>query len=239
MKKKYILFIIFILLRTITIAQAQCISGDCVNGIGTYQWKNGATYTGQFENGNRNGYGQYTFNNGDVYVGEWQNNERQGYGVYFYYKDPAGYKSYSGEWVKGLRSGIGIIEFDDESIAPRFGIWKNSAFVNKYEHLGCLEGDCYEGYGIYIGEDGSRYEGNFKEGQRDGKGIYYYPTGAKYVGNQVNGNRHGFGTYYDPNGDKYSGEWLNDKKEGAGTLYAKGQIFQKGNFLKDNFILKK
>lgn len=234
MKKIHTLFIIFMLLSTITISHARCISGDCINGMGTYQWTSGAIYTGQFQNGNRNGYGQYNFPNGDVYVGEWQNNERHGYGVYFY-TTLADYKSYSGEWEKGLRSGIGIMLFDDEKIAPRFGIWKNNTFVNKYENLGCLEGDCYEGYGIYVWEDGTRYEGNFKEGQRSGEGTYYYSTGAKYVGNQVNGNRHGFGTYYDPSGGKYSGEWVNDEKEGEGTMYEKGQIFQKGKFQKGKF----
>ncbi len=236
--KKYQTYALTLCLAVLTFnnLNAQCIAGDCINGIGTYKWTSGATYTGQFQNGNRNGYGQYNFNNNDIYVGEWQNNERHGYGVYFYYKDPAGYKSYSGEWVGGLRSGIGIMLFVDESITPRFGIWKNNAFVNKYEDLGCLEGDCYQGYGIYVWNDGSRYEGNFKEGKRDGEGIYYYAKGSKYIGDQMNGERHGWGTYYYPSGGKYSGEWVKEVREGKGTMYSQGQIFQKGKFLKGEFI---
>lgn len=216
-------------LFTINIVDAQCISGDCINGNGTYKWESGATYTGEFRNGTRDGYGQYTFHNGDVYIGEWQNSERHGYGIYTY-NDRSGLKEYSGEWKANQRTGIGIMYYDDASVQPRYGVWKENNFQHKYEDLGCLEGDCYQGYGIYVWNDGSRYEGNFKDGKRAGEGIYYYPKGAKYIGTQVNGKRHGWGAYYYTSGKKYEGEWVQEVREGKGAMYAEGRLVFKGTW---------
>ena len=227
MNKIYTL-LVGLLFLSINSADAQCISGDCKNGIGTWKWeKSGAVYTGQFLNGTRNGYGQYTFGNGDVYVGEWQNNERHGYGVY-YYNTRSLYKMYAGEWRASQRHGIGIMHYDDKNTPIRFGIWKDNNFIHKYEDLGCLEGDCYQGFGVYVWNDGSRYEGNFRNGERNGEGIYYYPKGGKYVGNQVDGKRHGWGTYHYTSGSKYTGEWVYEVREGKGTMFQKGKMFFRG-----------
>lgn len=235
--KNYKLYILSfgLLLFSLNNIDAQCTSGDCINGIGIWEWQSGAKYTGQFQNGTRNGYGQYEFGNKDVYVGDWQNNERHGYGVYNY-NDRSGYKSYSGEWVAGQRSGLGIMHYDDNSITPRFGIWKENNFLYKYENLGCLEGDCYEKYGIYVWNDGTRYEGNFKNGKRDGEGLYYYLGGAKYIGSQSKGNRHGWGTYYYPTGGKFVGEWVDELKHGKGIMYAGGAVHIKGIWQDNTFI---
>lgn len=221
---------IALILFTANMANAQCISGDCVNGVGTWKWESGAIYTGEFQNGTRNGYGQYVFSNGDKYTGEWQNNERHGYGVYTY-NDRSGYKKYSGEWKAGQRAGLGIMYYEQEDRKPRYGIWKDNNFLYQHEDLGCLEGDCYQGYGIYVWNDGSRYEGNFRNGKRDGEGIYYYPKGAKYIGTQSNGKRHGWGTYYYPSGSKYEGEWIKEVREGKGTMYSDGKLIFQGKWI--------
>lgn len=199
---------------------AQCISGDCINGFGTWKW-HGAVYTGEFKDGNRNGYGHYSFSSGNTYTGEWKNNERHGYGVYNYHEE--GYKTYAGEWVAGVRTGMGIMYYDDEQISPKFGMWQKNDYLYKYENTGCLKGDCYNGYGIYTWNDGSRYEGNFKNGDRNGQGVYYYNSGAKYIGEQKNDSRNGIGTYYYPTGNKFVGEWKNEHKV-TGIMYSKDGI---------------
>ena len=43
----------------------------------------------------------------------------------------------------------------------------------------CTAGDCIEGYGNYIYEDGSKYMGMFNERKKNGEGIYIYPDGGK------------------------------------------------------------
>ena len=55
MKKATGIFIfIFIGIQFI---QGQCISGDCLDGKGTYLFKSGARYVGSFENGEIHGVG--------------------------------------------------------------------------------------------------------------------------------------------------------------------------------------
>ena len=53
-----------------------------------------------------------------------------------------------------------------------------------------------EGRGMYIYADSSRYEGEFKDNQKNGYGIYTSTTG-----------------------DKFKGEWVNDLREGKGRQY--------------------
>ena len=212
---------------------AQCISGDCINGSGIWEWESGAVYTGEFEDGNRHGYGHYSFKNGDTYTGEWKNNERHGYGVFHYNGSEKGYKSYAGEWKKNNRSGMGIMTYKNETTIAKFGVWENNKYLYKYKDVGCLKGDCYNGEGVYVWEDGSRYEGNFENGKRSGNGTYYYSGGAKYIGNHANGSRNGQGTYFYPSGNKYTGEWKDEVRVGTGFFYTKEELKELNSFAKD------
>src|ERR1035437_9064006 len=56
-----------------TYAQTGCISGDCVNGQGTYVWPNGCKYVGAWENGHMEGAGEYTSAAGQILIGEFKN----------------------------------------------------------------------------------------------------------------------------------------------------------------------
>lgn len=232
----YKLILLFTLFSVGAWAQG-CISGDCYNGTGTWKWKDtGSTYTGEFKNNTREGYGHFIFVNGDEYIGNWTNNKRNGYGVYFY-KNHGDYKRYSGEWVNDNRTGMGIMHYQESRKKSSFGIWKDNMFVAKYKEQGCIVGNCYQGRGVHVWqEDGSRYEGIYKDGQRNGIGTFYHGKGAKYDGNQVEGKRNGFGTYYYSNGNKYIGEWKDETKNGKGKMYAKGQVIQEGTWRDNKFI---
>lgn len=63
-------------------AQSGCISGNCENGIGTYQFDNGV-YTGAFQDGKRTGYGSYHWTDGSYYVGNFEDGKLQGEGSYY------------------------------------------------------------------------------------------------------------------------------------------------------------
>ena len=54
---------------------SQCISGDCENGFGVYNYSNGDRYEGLFKNGKWNGKGKYYYKNGDIYEGKWLDGE--------------------------------------------------------------------------------------------------------------------------------------------------------------------
>ena len=50
-----------------TALNAQCISGNCQNGTGTYRYSGNSKYTGQFQNNLRHGKGKMTYPDGNVY----------------------------------------------------------------------------------------------------------------------------------------------------------------------------
>ena len=72
--------------------------------------------------------------------------------------------------------------------------------------------------GIYILSDGSKYEGEFKDGILNGQGTKTWPNGQKYVGEFRNGKFNGQGTLTSPDGSKYEGEFKDGLPNGQGTL---------------------
>lgn len=57
------------------------------------------------------------------------------------------------------------------------------------------QGDCENGYGIYIDKKGNRYEGNWKEGKKNGIFKYFYADGDRFEGSVKNDLIGGYGTY--------------------------------------------
>ena len=60
----------------------KCISGNCVNGTGTYTYADGEKYIGEYINGLMHGQGTYTWANGAKYIGEYMNGKKNGQGTY-------------------------------------------------------------------------------------------------------------------------------------------------------------
>ena len=99
------------------------------------------------------------------------------------------------------------------------------------------------GVGVWIGADGSRFEGTFAAGERDGPGQLVYAdggrikgswargeldghadvsltNGSRYVGQFVRGKREGRGKARGPDGATYDGEWRNGQRWGEGEWNA-------------------
>ena len=53
---------------------AECVEGNCRDGVGIYKYSNGDTYNGEFKNGLRHGYGTNTTFYGDKKNGVYENN---------------------------------------------------------------------------------------------------------------------------------------------------------------------
>ena len=53
------------------------------NGNGTYIWRNGRTYKGEFSNGLRHGKGAQTWIDGSSYVGSWAHDQPDGWGSHY------------------------------------------------------------------------------------------------------------------------------------------------------------
>jgi len=121
---------------------AQCIEGDCKNGIGKIIYPDKSQFTGLFENGLRK-QGTLTYRSGDIYEGGFSDNKREGYGKYSYK---------TGEDFSGYY-------FKDQKV---FGIYK---FKSGNVYTGQFENNKFHGYGILAKADGSKIEGEWVNGQ--------------------------------------------------------------------------
>lgn len=71
-------------------------------------------------------------------------------------------------------------------------------------------------------KDGSRYEGEFENGEINGKGERHYADGTVYQGRFHAGEKHGYGEItYARTGEWYKGEWNLNVRQGQGTLFTK------------------
>jgi len=106
---------------------------------------------------------------------------------------------------------------------------------DKSEYVGDLKNELPDGKGIMTyEEDGSTYDGEWKEGQRYGNGTLTYEDGAKYEGEWKDGEMDGTGIFTWSNGDKYEGDWKNGKKNGQGTIFYQDGSKLEGEFRDDS-----
>lgn len=119
---------------------------------------------------------------------------------------------------------------------------------------GCLSGDCVNGFGVILLDDGRKYEGHFKSGRQDGIGEMVFPAGDTYKGGWqdgapsgrgvlrfkegmvydgefIVGRRHGQGTLTMGNGTVYEGQWQDDMPNGQGRLTFPDGSSYSGGFL--------
>ena len=150
------------------------------HGKGTYREPNGE-YVGAFFYGVKHGEGTYSYSNGDTY---------------------------SGQWRRGVRSGMGIFTSID-------GIY-----------TGNWSRDMRNGRGRWVSKDHGVYDGCWKRNMRHNQGAQTYSNGVTYVGGWHRGKKTGHGTQKWPNGDKYVGFWSNDEYNGRGCLRIGGCSYE-------------
>ncbi len=177
-----------IILITFTVGlNAQCLSGNCFNGSGTYLYKSGAEYTGSFKNGRINGQGKLLFSNGNVYNGFWKDDYREGKGNLVFID--GGY--YVGDFKKSQFSGHG--EFN---------------YPNGDQYIGDWRKNVPEGNGEYSFASGDQYKGQFKGGQFHGIGTMLYASGGQYMGHWAKNEKEGKGKIINADGIVQEGTWL-------------------------------
>ncbi len=94
-------------------------------------------------------------------------------------------------------------------------VWEEVA-SDVLNQTGCIEGNCMNGQGTYVWEDGTKYEGESKKGKEHGQGKIVWANGDTYEGEWKNGEEHGQGKMVWVNGVTYEGEWKNGKMYGEG-----------------------
>jgi predicted Zn-dependent protease len=192
-------------------ALAQCISGNCSNGTGAYQFSN-SRYIGEFKNNRAHGKGTQTYKDGDKYEGEYLNGYYHGKGTYFYENG----NKYVGSYTNGKMNGEGVYttksghKYVGHFVMGEFQGYGEYYFANGSVYKGMWVKSKMHGKAIMYYSDGDWYEGTFVKGQKKGKGTYHYKSGNVYVGKFANDGRHGAGVFTFFDGEVYEGKWKND-----------------------------
>ncbi|CAI5440407.1 unnamed protein product [Caenorhabditis angaria] len=143
-----------------------------MNG-GRFDFDDGGTYVGGWEEGKAHGHGVctgpqakgeyagawhygfevsgvYTWPSGNTYQGQWQNGKRHGLGT-----EQRGRWIYRGEWTQGYKG--------------RYGVRQSANSQARYQ--GTWSAGFHDGYGTEIYVDGGNYQGQWLRGMRHGYGI--------------------------------------------------------------------
>lgn len=155
-----------------------CIAGNCTNGYGVFIYPNKNKYIGQFKNGMKNGEGlQLDPKQGGFYIGGWKNDKENGFAKIYNTNNEI---MFSGKFSNG-----------NPTTTPT----KSGA------KTGCVFGNCENGFGHYIFENGDIYIGEFKNNQQHGEGTFTWKQdGSKHIGFFEKGIQNGIGRYLDKNG---------------------------------------
>lgn len=139
---------------------------------GRFDFDDGGTYCGGWEDGKAHGHGVCTGPKGQgEYSGSWSN----GFEIVGTYTWPSG-NQYQGYWAQGKRHGLGV---------ESKGRW---IYRGEWTHG-------YKGrYGVRQSlNTPARYEGTWTNGLQDGYGVETYGDGGTYQGQWTGGMRHGYG----------------------------------------------
>ena len=135
---------------------SQCLSGNCINGSGTYDF-GFATYQGSFKNGQPNGTGTMDYGGGEKYMGDFINGKENGKGLM--YRKNGSFEKVDYENGKLVKKELVIIVGSNLVVQ------------------GCITGDCKEGVGTIILPSGNKYTGSFKNFQPHGMGTFKFVSG--------------------------------------------------------------
>jgi len=153
-------------------ASGTTVQATGING-GRFDFDDGGTYCGGWEEGKAHGHGVctgpkgqgeysgswhygfevsgvYTWPSGSFYEGHWQNGKRHGLGV-----ESRGKWLYRGEWTQGFKG--------------RYGVRQSTTTLAKYE--GTWANGLQDGYGSETYADGGTYQGQWLRGMRHGYGV--------------------------------------------------------------------
>ncbi len=93
-------------------------------------------------------------------------------------------------------------------------------FINGEQWVGEFkDGEPYNGVGVYIWPDSSRYEGEIIKGLFQGQGTYLYADGKKYVGEWKDGEYNGQGTLTYADGEQWKGEFKDGEPYNVSGVY--------------------
>ena len=206
---------------------SQCLKGNCIDGRGTYKFKDKSIYEGYFKNGQMHGKGSLSFNEGK-YIGNFRENKRHGEGRILYDSGD----SYIGQFQHNLFHGKGKFSYTNGDVYK--GHWSDGK---------------KEGFGTYVFNNSDVYEGNFVNDLINGKGTlttanreekngqWYNGTLVSQAPKPVKSNTQSdlkpqtlrncnktdcdnvIGKYTYSDGSYYEGRFVKNQPQGEGTCY--------------------
>ncbi|MBP8114141.1 MAG: hypothetical protein KAY50_02230 [Chitinophagaceae bacterium] len=244
--------IIFTLTMLISffLVKAQCIDGNCNNGLGTYE-NYESIYRGDWKDGMKDGKGIYTEKKANrEYGGDWVKGKKHGEGAEIDYLGVC----YIGHWENDVRKGEGVLLYKN-------GYYKKGIFPDNLKYYtnenveiseneftkvtdleilnrtgyGCVSGDCKNGtgtYNFYHYGNKCTYTGQWKNGRKNGEGTLTQDNGYSYTGHWKNDMQDGQGTEIGNwfTNDTYEGNWERGHSKGKGTLTSPNGYYLKGTF---------
>ena len=233
---------------------AQCISGNCRTGTGTYKFTNGDKYEGQWYEGKPQGNGTYHFVSKERYQGQFQNGKFQGQGTMFY---PNG-GHYTGGWQANKKHGAGVLVGVDKKVTR--GTWDMGQMT---ENSGATASTKPQGNAAKPKPNNTKPTNTKPTNTKpttpakpesdnvatntgkpksktditglincnktfcsNGNGYFDYPDGSRWIGAFKDGYPAGKGICYYSNGDRYEGIWASNAPNGEGIMYfASGRVY--------------
>ena len=153
---------------------AQCISGNCIDGTGTYSYPSGAKYIGDFQKGKMNGWGMCTYSNGSIYKGEWKN---EGNTIDIEALLNGQPKNERNALVAKNANGEGCIS---GNCTDGQGVYVYKNHSARYE--GSFQGEQAHGKGTIYYANGDVYIGDWVAGYFEGKGVLTLSDGKRISG---------------------------------------------------------
>jgi len=168
---KLLLTLSFLISSTCFISQSWALppcpsSGYFHNCYGSFKWKSGSVYEGDFINNKRHGHGTYIYGEGtewrgDKYIGEYKDGKKNGHGTYTFSDGD----KYIGEFKDNKKHGLGTYFYGLKSK------WAGDKYIGKYKN------DVMHGQGTYMFRSGAKDLGEFKNGKLNGFAIRYGANG--------------------------------------------------------------
>ena len=185
---KYLLLCGLALTVVLNTVNAQCLSGDCSNGVGKFDFGY-ATYFGKFKNSEPHGSGTMDYGGGEKYMGEFALGKEDGKGLL--YRKNGSYEVVTYKEGKLL-------------IAEKIIYVGGNIVVD-----GCAVGDCQNQNSTLLLPNGDKYIGGFSKFKPHGEGRYQFSSGNIAEGKFTDGQFIS-GTFYYAGGESFTGTFNNN-----------------------------
>ena len=167
--------------------------------------KQGYVMVGEFKDGQLTGKGIIHDSNGQaIYKGVMNNGAMNGCGVL----DSPGRFKYVGKFTESAPKGDGDYQYEDGSSCYVRDRGEEKDYVQCFDSSKTL-----------------KYAGGWANSKFSGKGTFYFSNGSRYEGEFKDGKTHGYGTLYDPFGDSmYRGEFEDDTHQSFANYFSEPLI---------------